>query len=147
MVQSPNRRVVLPDAHHVTRYCRGRDLRPDGRPLRDAFLLRPGEPYLSTNWLEYFHDSDRQSQIAGVRQALADKNFRVSRTGAFAVLNVGAAVSACKAGLNRQIEIIALGEAHDPSHTGIFGYTEYDPDIATRLATSVNINEIYPTVP
>ena len=147
MVQGEPGRRELEPSHHVARYCRRRDIRNDGAVSPAAFEMRPGEPYLSTNWLEYFHDSDRQSQIAGVRQALADKNFRVSRTGAFAVLNVGAAVSACKAGLNRQIEIIALGEAHDPSHTGIFGYTEYDPDIAARLATSVNSNEIYPAVP
>ena len=143
MVQIPTGGRALPLAHHIARYCRRRHLRPDGRPMRDAFRRR-GEEYLSTNWLEYFHDSHRQTQITGVRQALADKNFRVSRTTSFAVLNVGAAVNACKAGLNLDIEIITLGEPHDPSHAGIFGYAEYNTDVAALLAQSVNINEIYP---
>ena len=116
----------------------------NGIPRENAFRLRPGEEYLSTNWLEYFHESHRQTQIAGVRQALADKNFRVSGTASFAVLNVAAAVNSCKAGLNLDIEVIALGEPHDPSHTGIFGYTEYNTDVAALLAQSVSPNEIYP---
>ena len=116
----------------------------NGIPRENAFRLRPGEEYLSTSWMEYFHESHRQTQIAGVRQALADKNFRVSTTASFAVLNVAAAVNACKAGLKLDIEIIALGEPHDPSHAGIFGYTEYNTDVAALLAQSVNPNEIYP---
>ena len=143
MVQGRSTNIDLAHSHHVARYCRRRHLRPDGRPLRDAFLLRPGEEYLSTNWLEHFHDADRPSQIAGVLQALADKGFRASRTASFAVLNVGAAITACKNDLNLDIKIIALGESHDPSHTGIFGYTAEDTDTAAVLANLAR--EVYPT--
>ena len=142
MVQSRATGIDLTHSHHVARYCRRRHLRPDGRPLRDAFLLRTGEEYLSTNWLEHFHDSDRRSQISGVRQALADKGFRVSAAGAFAVLNVGDATDACRAELNRIIQFTALGEPHDPSHTGIFGYTMADTDTAAVLAKTVQ--EVHP---
>ena len=142
MVQRRSTGIEIAYSHHVARYCRRRHLRPDGRPLRDAFLLRPGEEYLSTNWLEHFHDTDRQSQIAGVLQALADKGFRASRTASFAVLNVGAAVTACQNDLNLDIKIIALGESHDPSHTGIFGYTSGDTDTAAVLAKLAR--EVYP---
>ena len=137
------RRRKLSAQHNVARYCRSRDI-ANGIVARSAFLLRPGEQYLSTNWLEYFHDSHRQTQIAGVQQALADKNFRVSRTASFAVLNAGTAVNACKTGLNLDIEIITLGEPHDLSHAGIFGYAEYNADAADLLAKSVNANEIHP---
>ena len=144
MVQRQPGRRKLPSSHHVARYCRRRDVRSDGTVSPAAFALRPGEEYLSIIWWEYFYDSHRQTQIAGVRQALADKNFRVSRTASFAVLNVGAAVNACQTGLNLDVAITTLAQAHDPSHAGIFGYTEYDTDTAAQLAASVNLNEIHP---
>ncbi len=143
MSLAPAQRGRLLEYHHIARHCRARDM-VNGIPRENAFRLRPGEEYLSTNWLEHFHESHRQTQIAGVRQALADKNFRVGRTASFAVLNVAAAVNTCKGGLNLDIEIVALGEPHDPSHAGIFGYTEYNTDVAALLAQSVVPNEIYP---
>ena len=48
MVQGRSTGVELAHSHHVARYCRRRHLRSDGRPLRDAFLISPGEEYLST---------------------------------------------------------------------------------------------------
>ena len=131
----------LSNRHNVARYCRKRDV-ANGIVARSAFLLRTGEPYLSTNWLEHFHDSDRRSQISGVGQALADKGFRVSAAGAFAVLNVGDATDACRAELNRNIQFTVLGEPHDPSHAGIFGYTMADTNIAAVLAKMVR--EVHP---
>ncbi|MCE2499286.1 MAG: hypothetical protein J4G13_00280 [Dehalococcoidia bacterium] len=119
----------------------------NGVPQENAFRLRPGEKYLSTNWLEHFHDADRQAQIAGVRQALTDKGFRVRGNTAFAVLNVGTAIAVCKSDLDMDIQIATLGESHDPSHTGIFGYTEDDTDVVAILARQVNHREVYPAAP
>ncbi len=141
MPLAPAQRRRLPECHHVARYCRARDM-VNGAPKENAFRLRPGEEYLSTNWMEYFHDTNRRSQIAGVLQALADKGFRVSRTASFAVLNVGTVATACKNDLNLDVKIIALGESHDPSHTGIFGYTAEDTDTAAVLAKLAR--EVYP---
>lgn len=145
MVQGQLGRHELAPAHHVARHCRRRDVRDDGTVTPAAFEIRPGEEYLSANWLEYFHEADRPSQIAGVRQALTDKGFRVSRNAYFAVLNAGASVTMCRVTLNLEIQFIALGELHDPSHTGIFGYTMQDNDsIAALLAQLVNPDEVYP---
>ena len=145
MVQGQPGRHELGASHHVARYCRGRDIRNNGTVTPAAFEVRPGEEYLSTNWLEYFHDSDRPLQIVGVRQALADKGFRVSRNAAFAVLNVGTAAGQCRDELNAAIQFVALGESHDPSHTGIFGYTTQNNDaIAALLAQLLNLGEVYP---
>ncbi len=135
-------RRELSGHHHVARFCRRRDI-ADGIVARSAFLLRPGEEFLSTNWLEHFHDSDRQEQIIGVHRALTDKGFRVRRNTAFAVLNVGVAIGACKSDLNLDIQIVALGESHDPSHSGILGYTADDTDTAAALARQVQ--EVHPT--
>lgn len=145
MVQRQAGRHELPTEQHVARHCRPRDFGTTGLLLDSAFELRPGEEYLSTNWLEYFHDSDRQSQIAGVQQALVDKGFRVRRTASFAVLNVATSIASCRDILSVAIQFVVLGEAHDPSHTGIYGYTAQDSAVAALLATLVVPNEVYPT--
>lgn len=141
MSLAPAQRGRLPERHHVARYCRARDM-VNGLPQENAFRLRSGEEYLSTNWLEHFHGSDRQVQIAGVRTALTGKGFQIRPGTAFAILNVGAATTACKADLNVDIQFTVLGESHDPSHTGIFGYTAEDTDTAAVLAKLAR--EVYP---
>ena len=120
MVQENSGRRELEPTHHVARHCRRRDIRGDGRVSPAAFALRAGEEYLSTNWLEHFHDTDRPSQIAGV------------------------SIATCQDNLNLEIQFVALGEAHDPSHTGIYGYTAHNAAVATLLATLVNPDEVYP---
>ena len=127
--------------HHVARYCRPRWV-VNGIVSRDAFLLREGEPFLSTNWLEYFHHSDRGVQISGVRAALAGKNFNIHPNGGFTVLNVGVATYLVWHFQRIPLEFRTLGQPGDLSHTGIFGYghSNIDPksnDVAQSLAASV----------
>ena len=112
--------------------------------MEEAFLLRAGEEYLSTNWLEHFHPADRDIQLAGVRQTLRDKGFRVAHTGHFGVLNVGDAVDRCRQNLNLEIRFINLGEAHDLSHTGIYGLAADKARAAQALAQAVSPAEVYP---
>ena len=130
--------------HHVARYCRRRDIGISGVPLDTAFYLRSGEEYLSTNWLEHFHESERRSQIEGVIGALAGKGFRVAGGGSFAVLGVGDATSACKGRLDLNVRFVVLGDAHDPSHTGIYGYGERNVSAAALLAALVGRDEVHP---
>ena len=99
---------------------------------------------MSTNWLEYFHPADREVQLAGVRQALLGKGFRVARTGHFVALNVGAAIDRCRQELSVEIRFVNLGDWHDPSHTGIYGLAEAAEDVAQELAQAVSPAEVYP---
>ena len=124
--------------HNVARYCAPRNI-VDGRPIPEAFDLRAGETFLSTNWLEHFHPSDRQLQISGVRRALEGKGFRVNRNGGFAVLNVGVATQAVS---SAGLKFVPLGQTSDPSHVGVFGIPENRADIAVALAKSVR--ELHP---
>ena len=117
-----------------------------GQLIDTAFRLRPEEEYLSTNWLEYFHDSDCTEQLAGVRQALAGKSFRMARSARFAVLNVGVAVSRCQELLDAPIRFIALGDLRDPSHTGIYGYANHNTAVAAALAAMVAADGLYPAI-
>ena len=120
-------------------------------PLEEAFLLRPNEEYISTNWLEHFHPSHRPTQLAGVRQTLVDKGRDVRASASFAVVNVGASVTRCRDKLNVDLGFTVLGESNDPSHTGIYGILPLDDEVkelvSTLLAASVSPSEVYPAVP
>ena len=141
MATEPQTSLELLPEHNLARYCRPRTV--SGAILSpDAFLPRVGEQFLSTNWLEYFHKSDRRVQISGVHAVLARKNFDIRVNGRFAVLNVGEA--------SRQVQPVPLkfallGQDNDPSHAGIFGYTSGDIDIASDLVESVH--ELHPPFP
>lgn len=148
MASQPLATRILQPEHNVARYCRPRWF-VKGIVSRDAFLLRGGELFLSTNWLEHFHESDRRIQVSGMLSALASKNFNVSPNGTFAILNVGAASQGVRQFQSRRLLFQLLGQAHDPSHTGIFGYgsTNIDSkgnDIRQSLASSVQ--EAYPAI-
>ena len=139
---------TLSSQHNVARYCRRRWI-VHGGVSRDAFLLREGEPYLSTNWLEHFHASDRRAQLPGIRAALASK-FRMDADGGFAILNVGHAIHRVMRLHGVSLRFQVLGQVHDPSHTGIFGYgsARVDPkanDVARSLAGAVR--ELHPAIP
>ena len=112
--------------------------------MADAFILREQETYLSTNWLEHFHPADRDVQLSGVRQTLRDKGFRMAHTGHFGVLNVGDAMARCRQELNVEIRFITLGDARDPSHTGIYGLAGNGEEVALELAQAVSPAEVYP---
>ena len=133
---------LLPE-HNVARYCGPRKI-INGTVGYDAFLLRTGEDFLSTNWLEYFHPADRQFQVVAVQTALESKGFRVSRNGGFAILNAGTAVQRVYDDCNVLLNFRPLGQAGDPSHTGIFGYGADDTDVAESLSNLVQ--EVHPAV-
>ena len=129
---------MLQPAHNVARYCGPRRI-ANGIPLFDAFLLREGESFLSANWLEYFHPSDRQFQISEVQNTLENKGFRINSNGGFAVLNVGITMQQIR---GARLSFALLGQTSDPSHTGIFGYRYGDTDTAKALVKLVQ--EMHP---
>ena len=127
---------------NVARYCPKRRLDENGIPLEEAFRLRESESYLSANWAEYFHPSNRQFQINGVLQSLRAK-MNVDDRASIALLNVGLAISACKSQLNLDLRFAVLGQRHDPSHAGIYGC---NAKTALVLAKSVRPSEVYPII-
>ena len=137
--QLPEDVELLPQ-HNLARYCRPRTV-SGGILSPDAFFLRNGEQFLSTNWLEHFHSTDRQIQISGVRAILAGKGFGVRAGGRFAVVSIELASQLVQ---RVQLRFLLLGQENDPSHAGIFGYTPSDIDVAGDLAES--IRELYPAI-
>jgi len=131
----------VPDLDHISRYCKPTTLGEDGQPSRTSFMLKPSEPFLSVNWLEYFGDIGREEQLAEIRRYV---QLELASTGKLAVLNVGKTLKY----VHTNSGIINISVLHeptpeDPSHSGIHGYGHEDDLVADLLAEVVQ--EIYPT--
>lgn len=105
--------MEVPDSAQVARYCRPATC-PDGEPTTASFLLRPGEPYLSVNWLMSEERIGLADSIEEVRQILTMKGFKITRNGRLAVLNAGQIRRAVPGTL-----ICHIPEPDDETHAGI----------------------------
>ena len=107
-------------------------------------MIEGDHEYLSTAWLEYFHSTDRDVQMRGVAEAL-DAKLTLRPSGRIGVLNVGDAIQACQQQSRINIEVWLLGESDDPSHTGIYGYTDVqvDPDPPAVLSRLVKSQDVF----
>ena len=103
----------LPDSDHVLRYCSPRHVN-EGIIHGSAFRLRPGEEYLSVNWMEYFGKSVEE-QTKGVRTVLIKKGLQLKPNGRFARLHVGTVKE-----MIRNAEVKRVPGPKDPSHAGIY---------------------------
>ena len=139
-------RVPLPDEHHVSRYCKPTAVGRDGLPTAAAFELKPGEEYLSVNWLEYFDTPDLGVAVERVRETFRRKRYRVRRNGRFAVVNVGAALTAAAEVVGRRGRVDRIPLEDDDSHAGLFGYTVDDLAVAVELRVLIRPEHVHPAV-
>ena len=135
--------VIVPDAHHVTRLCGGSHVREDGTIAATAFKPRPGEAYLSVNWLESLGLPSRDAELTEVRRVLATKR-KVGASARLVVLNVGQTrdivrrESAARAEISvRHEPETEPGQPADASHSGIFGVPQDDIAIPELLVTAI----------
>lgn len=127
---------VLSEIHHVARYCSGTKLSENGNPAPTAFHLRPGESYLSVQWLEYFNQQDRVGEVRKAVKAL-DRYMQLGATAKLAVMNVGQVCQHVATEAEYTIRIL-----HDPTegneaHAGIHDTIQDEMIIAELLAESV----------
>ena len=118
---------------------------PDGLPMAAAFEIRPGEDYLSVNWLEYFNAPDLDAAIERVREAFDAKGYRVRPNGRFAVVGVGAAKAAIAAAIGQPGSVEHLPLDDDQSHAGLYGYPQ--GDLAAAAALRARVQQVHPAVP
>ncbi len=130
----------LREQDHISRYCAPKTA-PDGQPTAASFMLRPTDPGLSVNWLEYFDLSDQPAQIAQVRQTIG---LTLRANGKFAVLNVGEVIDHVEKNdpNGRVLDVLHEPQEEDESHAGIYGYGIEDLLVANLIAEVVI--EIYP---
>ena len=129
----------LPDQDHISRYCAPKTA-PDGKPTGASFMLRPIDPFLSVNWMEYFGDIGQDAQINKIRESI---ELSLAASGSFAVLNVGAILDQVQRNSEIQLDVLYEPTPGDPSHSGIHGYRHEDDLIADLIAEIVL--KTYPT--
>ncbi len=137
----------LPDRNHVSRYCKPSTVGERGQLMASAFSIRPGEGYLSVNWLEHFGmpiDEPRGTEAAldRVRETLRSKGFRLRSSGRFALLNVGKVKTTIRRTFGRSLHINHLPLPDDASHAGVLGYTEQDRMIAAEIRAAVRAEDV-----
>jgi len=137
----------VPDNDTVSRYCKPSAVGQDGRPLSAAFRLRPGEDYLSVNWLEFFDAPDIAVAVECVREVFRNKGYRLRPNGRFAVVGVSPAkaVVAETVGHPGRVEHLPLDD--DESHAGLSGYTAHELAVAVGLRALVQSEHVHPAVP
>ena len=135
--------VALPDGDHVSRYCKPSAVAQNGLPMAAAFELRPGEDYLSVNWLEYFGAPSVDAAGESVRNAFRAKDFSLSPNGRFAVLNVGTIKSAISGAVADTARVEHLPVDNDESHSGVLGYTPDDLAVAVAIRELVGRENMY----
>ncbi|MCY4509273.1 MAG: hypothetical protein OXG35_20280 [Acidobacteria bacterium] len=119
----------------------------DGLPLTSAFRLKPGEDYLSVNWLEYFSSPHLNAAVERVREVFRHKGYGLRPNGRFAVLRVGSAKNAVAAAVGRSGRVEHLPLDNDASHAGLFGDPSHDVAVAVELRALIQREHVHSAVP
>ncbi len=128
----------LPSTDHVARHVPWSRLRrdEDGNVLEllpEAFELRPDEPGLSVNWLEFFSGSPRD-QLRAIAQDIRAKRTIGSQS-AFGIGNVGKLESQCK-DLGVPVSVVYCPTDGNLSHSRIHN-TKNDLELLALIADEV----------
>jgi hypothetical protein len=134
---------IVPDTDHVTRLCGGSHLREDGTVAATAYKPRPGETFLSVNWLELLAMPDRETALTEVRRILAAKRS-IGGTSRLAISNVGSMRAHVRQEDATHAELSVRHEPEhsaerptDASHSGIYGVPVDDMIVPELIAANV----------
>jgi hypothetical protein len=135
----------LPDEDHVMRYVPWGKLLKDEHDnvlgfLGEAFKLKPDEPYLSVNWLEWFGGN----RDANIRASV--KTFRSTLTvgfkSAFGIGNVAKIKEVCRAN-GASVRIVHEPRDDNNSHSGIRRLPPDDFTLLEALAADAFVELIH----
>jgi len=132
--------TTIPDTDHVARYCSPSKI-GKGKIQATAFHLKisrtPPEDYLSVNWLEHLHATDRLEQIAALKPSLKAKLPHLNNSAKIAVLNVGTAKTIAADVVALALSVKHIGHRADISYSGIWGPSEMDHEVVAQLLAEV----------
>ncbi|MCY3630964.1 MAG: hypothetical protein OXI05_10745 [Bacteroidota bacterium] len=111
--------------------------------MASAFALKDNEEFLSVNWIEYFKGLSKEQAIDRVRDAFRKKNYRIKRSGRFALLKVREVKTVISDLSPSPFKIEHQPEENDPSHSGISGYTASDEFITLAIKNLVRSEDVY----
>lgn len=136
---------IIPDSDHVARYCKPSTI--DGDEIQaTAFFLRPEEPDLSVNWLEFFKLKSREKEISEIQKIYSRKFKKVSSNARIAVLNVGETkIKVLESEDKRNLKFKHNPLQEDPSHSSIYDMRPNAEEIAELILSVVDHkNHVYP---
>jgi hypothetical protein len=128
----------LPDSDHIVRHVSHarQDRDPDTDALRGvlyaAFEHRPGEPYLSVSWLEYYQGT-RVQQVTAVAGGMSADGLDIRPKSCLALSNVGEFKRICR-GSGSTVRIIHEETANNPAHTAVRRLPRDNVDLLELLA-------------
>jgi len=133
----------IPDDDYVVRYAKPSLINED-RITGSVFVLRPREPGLSVNWLDFFEDCSKEQQLYRVRET---SQMELSRNGRLAELNVGET----KKHLISELKSISFKHIRlhdDPSHSELLGLPSSETAEAELIGDMIaqTVTAAYPTV-
>lgn len=131
---------VLPSQDHTARYFPRSKLLEDGSVSAVAFYLRPGESYVSVEWLECLNQPTRRREIRAVCDIMARK-LNVRPSAGIAVTRVGEVCAHVAEGSGFKIRFVSEPEPDDFAHSGIYA-TDQDEMMITELIAE-KATEIY----
>ena len=131
---------MLANSEHISRYCRAGDVR--GEVVQStAFELGAGHTYLSVNLLEYFH-CGIDTAVDAIRFA---SGVTPVRGGRFLVLSVDDVKDAVLRGGGVSPVVLGRPTARDPSHCGLYGYSNDDLLVLNELLVLARAHgKLYP---
>lgn len=107
---------ALPNGSTVLRTAKAKDLLAD--PPVPAFILRPKEPDLSVQWLEYFSESGADDRL---RKACHKVGQKPNRSGFVLFVGVDAARANLLAHRLEDVRILYTPSRRDKSHSSVVG--------------------------
>ena len=127
---------LLPSKDHTARYCPPSKILEDGSVSAIAFYLRPGEPYVSVEWLECLNQPTRHQEIRAVVGILAQK-LSLKGTAGIAVTHIRDVCDYVSETSGFKIRFVYEPESNDPAHSGIYGTDQDEMMIAELIAEKV----------
>lgn len=124
MRRSPSYKLIRED-DSVARVVTASHIDEDGCVKATAFLLRPGEPGLSVNWLEWYGRPASDANLKSILACIRSKPREVKKTHKFAILQVGDIGKIESEG--RCLTVVSTpeknkdGDTVDPSHAEVMG--------------------------
>ena len=137
---------IIPDNDHIARLCLHSKI-DNGQIQATAFMLRSTEDFLSVNWLESLKCSNRESELAQIRE-IYSKTFTVKPRAKIAVLNVGKVRKKVLTDSldSRNLKVLHEPLDDDPSHSGIYNLKPDNEVIAELILETIQDTDIYPAL-
>ena len=131
----------IPGQDSIARWCRRRYV-DEGVPKVSAFYPRPGESYLSGNWLQYYSE-DRDIAITKIRD---HTSLTLHKDDRFVVLEVEQILDAMTIGGGHNPSVTFKPEDDNVSHAAMKwdDFPLNSQVIASELLTKVTSADIYP---